>query len=59
MMLVAGVEQGGFDAVADARLSEDVPDMRLDGLGAQEKFLGNFIVGHAFADIRQDLHFPP
>ena len=59
MLVIAGVEQGGFDPVADACLSEDIPDVRLDGLGAQEKFLGNFIVGHAFADIRQDLHFPP
>ena len=59
MLFVAGIEQGGFDAVADARLAEDIADMCLDGLGAQEKFLRNFIIGHTFADIRQDLHFPP
>ena len=58
-LLVTDVEKNGFDAVADACFFEDVADMRLDGLGAQEKFLGNFFVGHAFADERHDLHFPP
>ena len=59
MLFEAGVKQGGFDTVADARFPEDVADMRLDGLGAQEKFLGNFVVGHAFADVGQNFHFPP
>ena len=50
LLLVADVEKHGFYAVADACFFEDIADMRLDGLGAQDKFLGNFIVGHAFAD---------
>ena len=58
-LLVADIEKDCFDAVADACFFEDVADMRLDGLGAQEKFLGNFFVGHAFTDESQDLHFPP
>jgi len=57
-LLVANVEKGGFDAVVDVCFIEDVSETRLDGLGAQEKFSGNFFVGHAFADECHDLHFP-
>ena len=40
----------GLNPIPDLGLREDIADMCLDGLGAQEKFLSNFFVGHAFAE---------
>ena len=55
---MARVDKRGFHPVPDSGLFEDIAQMGLDGLGAEEKSPGNFFVGHAFADESQNLNFP-
>ena len=65
MLSPGGVEQaelagspGGLDASVHAELLEDVPDVRADGLGADEQFLGDLPVRQAGSQESQHIGLP-
>ena len=48
---------GGFNAVVDVELMEDVADVDADRLGAQEQQLGDLPVSAAVRQVTEDLQF--
>ena len=52
------IQKRGLDPILDPSLLEGVAQMGLDGLGAYEKLIGDFFIGHAVADQFHNLHLP-
>src|SRR6187200_1207729 len=50
-------ERDGFELGVDAQLAQDVPDVGLDRLWADEELGGDVVVAHAFGEQLQDLAF--
>src|SRR5437016_14129961 len=52
---LAGGKDGGFGAVRQAQLAEDLLDVKLDGMDAQEEVAGDLGIGHAARDTTEDV----
>jgi hypothetical protein len=50
------IQKRGLNPISDLGLQEHVAQMSLDGLGAYEKLIGDFFIGHAVADQFHNLH---